>query len=296
MDQQLKIQQEEEEDEWGFCLTEQDLETIDAICEASITSNSSSPSPPIQTENLRRLPASLFVFQKQPSLKPCRNNRYNPYNSQGEITMRYPEISFKGHIMYSRTAREAEKAAEELLTFVQTTKQNDGQVALGFDIEWKPTFKRGVAPGKAAVMQICGSNSRCNVIHIFHSGITQKLQSLLEDPAVVKVGVCIANDAYKVLQDYNVSVKSVEDLSDLANQKLGGPPRKWSLARLTETLICKQLPKPYKIRLGNWEAKVLSKEQSQYAAADAFVSWYLYQVLLRLPEPVNGSTEEIVAG
>lgn len=39
-----------------------------------------------------------------------------------------------------------------------------------------------------------------------------------------------------------------------------------------------QLPKPGKIRLGNWEADSLSIEQLQYAATDAFTSWYLYQV------------------
>ena len=39
-----------------------------------------------------------------------------------------------------------------------------------------------------------------------------------------------------------------------------------------------QLQKPNKIRLGNWEVDVLSKEQLQYAATDAFASWQLYQV------------------
>ncbi|GAA0171281.1 hypothetical protein LIER_25353 [Lithospermum erythrorhizon] len=303
MEQNYSLQQNQEVDDWDINLTEEDFQTIDAICQASTTSISF---PPIKTphvsdnSNRRKLPDSLFICQKEGSIShsinPCRKNRYNPYNSQGKVTMRYPEISFKGNITYSRTAREAEKAAEELLTFVQSKKQDDGQVVLGFDIEWKPTFKRGVPPGKAAVMQICGNSNHCYVIQIIHSGITKKLQSLLEDPAVVKVGVCIANDAYKLLQDYNILVKSVEDLSDLANQNLGGPPRKWSLALLTETVVCKQLPKPSKIRLGNWEAKILSKEQLQYAAGDAFVSWYLYQVLQSLPQPVNGNTEAIEAG
>lgn len=40
-----------------------------------------------------------------------------------------------------------------------------------------------------------------------------------------------------------------------------------------------QLRKPNKIKLGNWEANFLSKEQLDYAATDAFASWYLYQVI-----------------
>lgn len=47
----------------------------------------------------------------------------------------------------------------------------------------------GVPPGKAAVMQICGDKGNCYVLHIFHSGIPLTLQSLLEDPTVVKVGI-----------------------------------------------------------------------------------------------------------
>ena len=56
-----------------------------------------------------------------------------------------------------------------------------------------------------------------------------------------QVGIGIGNDAVKVFKDYNVSVKAVEDLSYLANQKLGGDSQKWSLASLTENLISKQV-------------------------------------------------------
>lgn len=49
----------------------------------------------------------------------------------------------------------------------------------------------GVSPGKAAVMQICGDNSCCHVLHLYHSGIPEKLQSLLEDQTSLKVLICI---------------------------------------------------------------------------------------------------------
>ncbi|KAL6970956.1 hypothetical protein U1Q18_030634, partial [Sarracenia purpurea var. burkii] len=102
-----------------------------------------------------------------------------------------------------------------------------------------PNFA-GVSPGKAAVMQICGDTSYCYVMHIIHSGIPPSLKSLLEDPSSVKVGVGIVNDAFKILNDYAISIKSLEDLSGLANHKLSGDSKKWSLASLTEMLICKQ--------------------------------------------------------
>ena len=56
-----------------------------------------------------------------------------------------------------------------------------------------------------------------------------------------QVGVAIGGDAVKVFNDYNVSVKTVEDLSYLANQKLNRDCKKWSLAALTETIACKEV-------------------------------------------------------
>ncbi|XP_015086445.1 Werner Syndrome-like exonuclease isoform X3 [Solanum pennellii] len=290
-------------DDWDRPFTEEELQEIDAAFESATKRKSDSEDVAAAGEesrrkSRRRLPASLFVYHQQNEvsdsslLSPCtRNQSRCSYSSRSsnqaaKIVMQYPEMSFKGRVIYSRTINEVEKSAVELLNFVEEKKRKEGNVALGFDIEWKPTFRRGVPPGKAAVMQICGDKGNCYVLHIIHSGIPQTLQSLLEDPTVVKVGVCIANDAYKVRQDHNVSVKALEDLSELANKKLDDP-KKWSLASLTEKLLAKQLPKPSNIRLGNWEANVLSRDQLHYAATDAFVSWYLYQALQSLPEIVD---------
>ncbi|KAF3666906.1 putative transcription factor bHLH62-like [Capsicum annuum] len=313
-------------EDWDRPFTEEELQQIDFAFQSATkrrnnSGDVSTGGDEYRRKSRRRLPESLFVYHQQNEasnsssmLSPCTRNRsqysYSYRSShQAKVVMQYPEMTFKGRVIYSRTTKEVEKSAVALFNFVEEKKRNEGHVALGFDIEWKPTFRRamrvykaekglipkiidsqvlssGVPPGKAAVMQICGDKGNCYVLHIFHSGIPLTLQSLLEDPTVVKVGVCIANDAYKVLQDHNVSVKALEDLSELANKKLDDP-KKWSLASLTEKLLAKQLPKPSNIRLGNWEANVLSREQLHYAATDAFVSWYLYQALKSLPEIVD---------
>ncbi|XP_009608577.1 3'-5' exonuclease-like isoform X2 [Nicotiana tomentosiformis] len=298
-----------ESNDWDRPFTEEELQEIEVAFQSatkrlqnSEDSSSAGDGDEYRRKSRRRLPESLFVFNFQneatnsmSSLSSCTRSRsqcsYSFRSStQAKIVMQYPEISFKGHVIYSRTTKEVEKSAVELLNFVEEKKRKEGHVALGFDIEWKPSFRKGVAPGKAAVMQICGDMSSCYVLHIIHSGIPQTLQSLLEDPTILKVGVCIAHDAYKVSLDHNVSVKTLEDLSELANKKFDEEPKKWSLASLTEKLLAKQLPKPSKIRLGNWEANELSKEKLYYAATDAFVSWYLYQALKSLPEIVDNKT------
>lgn len=254
-------------------LSEEDLEAIDATLQSSLpkSNNITSHSPP-----RRCLPSSLVALQLPPSLSfSC---------SQGSSKMRLPVIKFSGQIMYSRTFDDVEKSVTKFLKKLEEKKRKMLQIAIGFDIEWRPTFKRGVPPGKVAVMQICADPSHCLVLHLIHSGIPQNLQLLLEDSTILKVGAGIGGDAAKISRDCSISIKGVEDLSFHANQKLGGGLHKWGLASLTEKLLSKQLKKPSEIRLGNWETPFLSKEQLEYAATDAFVSWFLYQTIKDLPD------------
>ncbi|KAJ7957251.1 Werner Syndrome-like exonuclease [Quillaja saponaria] len=278
--------------------TEEQLQAIEAIeaafqssassftkkCPLSPTKDDIATADAFHSESGRRLPKSLIALQHP--------NAFSLSRCQANSRMRLPRLRFGGQIMYSRTATDIETAARELLGNLEAMKREMAQTVIGFDIEWKPTFRRGETPRKVAVMQICGCSSHCYVLHIIHSGIPRSLQLLLEDPAVLKVGVGIANDSVKVFKDYNISIKGVEDLSFHANQKLDGDPRNWGLASLTETLLSKQLLKPKKIRLGNWEADVLSKEQLHYAATDAFASWYLYEVIKGLPDSPKVAAEK----
>uniref|UniRef100_A0A0D9W1Y2 3'-5' exonuclease n=1 Tax=Leersia perrieri TaxID=77586 RepID=A0A0D9W1Y2_9ORYZ len=175
---------------------------------------------------------------------------------RGNVKAMYQPVVFRGKIVYCRTPSEVEKATRDILRKIETMKAS-GQVSLGFDLEWRPFPRRGVPPA---------------------------LKSLLEDSSTVKVGICIDNDARKMFNDYDVHVQPLMDLSNLANAKLGVPPKRWSLASLTEMVTCKELPKPSNIRMGNWEAYALSKQQLQYAATDAYISWHLYEVLQSLPD------------
>ncbi|KAF9606041.1 hypothetical protein IFM89_022200 [Coptis chinensis] len=219
-----------------------------------------------------------------------------PHRVSVNTTMKYPTYKFGGRIVYCRTYSEVEKATVELMEHIQDKQKNVDRFMIGFDIEWKPTFKRGAVPRKGAVMQICGDMSRCYVFHIIHSGIPINLQSFLEDPKYVKVGVWIGGDADKIYNDYNIRIQSIEELSCLANKKLDGFHRRWSLAALTETLTSKELEKPNKIRLGNWEVEVLSRDQLLYAATDAFASWQLYEILKTFPDLSEKQNEQEVNG
>ncbi|KAG6428367.1 hypothetical protein SASPL_112618 [Salvia splendens] len=289
--------------DWDYPLTDEDLRAIDTVISSvkrhRLDDDASARSPP---KLRRRLPSSLFASQQQQqqqrglnipnsSFSSCSSRCYGRTRSP---VSHFQEIKFGGRIVYSRTKKEVERSAQELLDFVEAKKKDGGQCYLGLDLEWRPSFRRGVSPGKVAVMQICGDNSCCHVLHLIHSGIPKNLQSLLEDDTSLKVGAGIANDARKLWKDYDVSINTFQDLSDRANQKLGDR-KKWGLSSLTEMLLCKKLPKPNILRLGNWEVNVLSNEQLKYAAVDAYVSFYLNQVLNDYPDPVINEAKQMDA-
>ncbi|CAO2041652.1 unnamed protein product [Urochloa humidicola] len=206
-----------------------------------------------------------------------------PPSFHGNVRARHQPVLFRGKIVYCRTPSEVEKAARDILGRIESIMAH-GPVSLGFDLEWRPFPRRGEPPCKVAVMQLCMEKTLCYVLHITHSGVPYILKSLLEDNSSIKVGICIDNDARKMLNDYDVCVQPLMDLSILANIKLAGPPKRWSLASLTQMITCKELPKPNNIRMGNWEADILTKQQLQYAATDAYISWYLYEALQSLPD------------
>ncbi|KAJ4812227.1 Werner Syndrome-like exonuclease [Rhynchospora pubera] len=267
-------------------VSEAELQAIETSYFSSKRSSSDSLPHSNKPSKCRRLPNWSLQSDRTSSQTPSSSGalwNVGPAPCLANRRTKYQAMKFVGRIDYCRTADEVERASVELLDKIKA-KNGLGQVSLGFDIEWIPSFRRGETPRKAAVMQICMDATCCYVLHIIHSGITPVLKSLLEDSLSIKVGICISNDAWKVANDYDVNVQPLMDLSGLANTKLVGPAKKWSLSSLTETITCKELEKPSKIRMGNWEADSLTKEQLQYAATDAFASWYLYEVLNAMPD------------
>ena len=70
-----------------------------------------------------------------------------------------------------------------------------------YSMEWNASFKKGVPPGKTAVVQIC-SRSKILVLHISQMPRPPvELARILADPAIIKTGVHISGDARKWLQD-----------------------------------------------------------------------------------------------
>ncbi|KAF5901929.1 Werner syndrome ATP-dependent helicase, partial [Clarias magur] len=153
--------------------------------------------------------------------------------------------------------------------------------AVGFDLEWPPSFTRGKTK-KVALVQLCASEEKCYLFHISSmSGFPPGLKMFLEDESIKKVGVGVEGDKWKLLSDYEIRLKNFVELSDLANEKLKCV-EKWSLDGLVKHLFSKRLFKEKDVRCGQWDDFVLTEEQKRYAATDAYAGFIAYQKLERI--------------
>lgn len=113
---------------------------------------------------------------------------------------------------------------------------------LGFDLEWNPSFTRGVSNGIAATLQLA-THDTAIVFHIFHLHTNLKLpkalQDLLQNENITYVGNKISGDVSKLKKDYKVQVSKFMDVGQLFNAMHPIEARShWSLQVRNALLIC----------------------------------------------------------
>ncbi|XP_050751560.1 bifunctional 3'-5' exonuclease/ATP-dependent helicase WRN isoform X1 [Gymnogyps californianus] len=183
-----------------------------------------------------------------------------------------PFLEFCGSVIYSYEASDCSLISEDIRQSL-----SDG-AAVGFDIEWPPSYTKGKM-AKIAVIQICVTEEKCYLFHISSmSGFPKGLKRLLEDETIKKVGVGIEGDQWKLMSDFEIKLKSFVELADVANEKLKCKEI-WSLNGLVKHLFGKQLLKDKSVRCSNWEEFPLNEEQKLYAATDAYAGFIIYQKL-----------------
>ncbi|KAL6997688.1 exodeoxyribonuclease I [Sarracenia purpurea var. burkii] len=88
------------------------------------------------------------------------------------------------------------------------------------------------------------------------------------------VGVGIDSDAYKLENDYGLSVGTTFELGPLAAQEYGiSALRNAGLKELARQVLGKEIEKPRAITLSRWENERLYPAQVLYACIDAFLSF-----------------------
>ncbi|NXB87953.1 WRN helicase, partial [Vidua chalybeata] len=183
-----------------------------------------------------------------------------------------PFLEFCGSVVYSYEASDCSLLSEDIRQSLP-----DG-AAVGFDIEWPPSYTKGKM-AKTAVIQMCVAEDKCYLFHVSSmAGFPKGLKRLLEDETIKKVGVGIEGDQWKLMSDFEIKLKSFVELADVANEKLKCKET-WSLNGLVKHLFGRQLLKDQSVRCSNWETFPLNEEQKLYAATDAYAGYIVYEKL-----------------
>jgi len=149
-----------------------------------------------------------------------------------------------------------------------------GERVLGFDTETKPSFHKGEFH-LPALIQIAGE---AGVFLFPLRRITDPapIFPLLENPAILKVGVGVADDLIQLQKIRPFQAGGILDLSHIAAKR--GLPKtgvRWLAAHFLDIRISK------KAKCSNWERDPLQGYQVDYAATDA---WVCREVYFRMAE------------
>nr|XP_029502817.1 Werner syndrome ATP-dependent helicase isoform X3 [Oncorhynchus nerka]XP_029502824.1 Werner syndrome ATP-dependent helicase isoform X3 [Oncorhynchus nerka] len=194
-----------------------------------------------------------------------------------------PYLEFTGTVIFSQEKNDCSFLSDELRSSLSPGS------AVGFDIEWPPSFTKGQKK-KVALVQLCASVEKCYLFHLSPmSRFPTGLKIFLEDETIRKVGVGIEGDMWKLLSDFDVKLKNFVELGDLANGRLRCGER-WSLDGLVKHLFKKRLFKQQDVRCSNWDDFELSQEQKRYAATDAYAGLIIHNKLNNMDPGVNSQS------
>lgn len=185
-----------------------------------------------------------------------------------------PKAIFSGQIHVVQSEAETKKAVDYLKS----------RQAIGIDSETRPTFTKGQSH-KVALLQISSENC-CFLFRLNMIGLSQPLVDLLENPNVIKVGLSLKDDFMMLHKRAPFTQQNCIELQDYVRQ-FGIQDK--SLQKIYAILFKQKISKSQ--RLSNWEADVLSDNQKQYAATDAWACLQIYNLLQELKRTGNYEIE-----
>ncbi|XP_021734840.1 Werner Syndrome-like exonuclease [Chenopodium quinoa] len=127
---------------------------------------------------------------------------------------------------------------------------------------------------KSATLQLC-IDTKCLIIQLFYLDYLPKsLKDFMGWPNFTFVGVEVADDVAKLRDEYGLICARSRDIQAHA---LGLWPIRWyrkpGLKVLARDIAGLYMAKPIHVCRSDWQARVLSKEQVEYASIDAYASY-----------------------
>jgi ribonuclease D len=147
---------------------------------------------------------------------------------------------------------------------------------LGFDIETRPTFRKG-ENYPPALLQLAGS-SAVYVFQLLQLRNLKWFNDLFSDPMIIKAGVSLDHDIRKLKERQDFQPAGFVELSRLSDE---AGIRNNGLRGLSAFLLGHRVSKG--AQRSNWSRPDLTREQVVYAATDAFISREIYLRLTQSP-------------
>ncbi|XP_055814898.1 uncharacterized protein LOC129884639 [Solanum dulcamara] len=202
---------------------------------------------------------------------------YSSYGNTSSGTSSKYHIKFGGQTIETTVTNKAAVADEWANAML--SKYSGKQTVVGLDNEWKPTFSPFTS-NKSATLQLCIDNT-CLIVQLFYlDEIPQILKKFLANPDFTFVGVEVGEDILKLKNEYGFVCSNQADIRDVAKNKWPGLFSRLGLKDLASEICGLYMPKPKDVCQSNWEARVLSEAQVEYACIDAYASFKIGHKLL----------------
>ena len=215
------------------------------------------------------------MFEK--AVNGWKSNNASPESQPIQVTPSYVSISrneinklplfkYGGPIHLIQTDSQAAIAVGELRR----------ERVLGFDIETRPTFRKG-ENYPPALLQLAGG-SAVYVFQLLQLRNLKWFDDLFSDPMIIKAGVSLNHDIKKLKERQDFQPAGFVELSKLSDE---AGIRNNGLRGLAAFLLGHRVSKG--AQRSNWSRPDLTREQVVYAATDAFISREIYLRLTQSP-------------
>lgn len=186
-----------------------------------------------------------------------------------------PAARFDGRIVVVDREEMVEAACRDLQRYAM----------IGFDTETRPSFRAGVSY-KVSLLQL-STPEVCYLFRLCRIRLSNPLLKILGSRHILKVGVDVGGDirALHALRHFKA-----DGFVDLQVEAPRWGIEDKSLRKLSAIVLGMRISKAQ--RLSNWEAGILTDQQREYAATDAWVSMRILECMQH--EEPKGESYKII--
>ena len=182
------------------------------------------------------------------------------------------------------TVTDKANIVEEWIHLVLSRYAKNHGMVVGLDTEWMRDQNNKT---KVAILQLCVKD-KCLIFQLFlMDNIPQSLRSFLSAFNLKFVGVGIENDIERLKDDYGLECKNGIDLATLAMTQCTNILSSRGLKHLAKRLVGLDMKKSKDVCTSEWQSRVLTKDQVEYACIDAYASYKIGHKLLIEKEGVT---------